>query len=189
MRSIIPACICLALASTQLAHAAALAEGDFAVTERGPHYNVWKRTAQEQLPDGRIRNRMHSYTELCTGLYYTDEAGQLRESQPVFELLPGAAVARKTQIQAILAANFNSAGAIDLLLPNGVRLTGHCLGLSYYDRALNKNVLIAEVRDSIGEQVAENSIIYRSAFTDIRADALAQISRSGFSHTVILREN
>src|SRR2546425_331070 len=120
MRSTIPACLCLALASTQLAHGApAVVETEFAVTERGPHHNVSSRTVQEQLPDGRTRNRIHAYTELCTGLYYADETGQLRESQPVFELLPGAAVARKTQIQAILAANFNSPGAIDLLLPNG----------------------------------------------------------------------
>src|SRR5438477_5340445 len=134
----------VALASVQLIHSAPV-ELAPTIVEIGPHHRVWERSIDQVLPDGSVLQDKTGFTELCTGLYYTDETGQLRESQPVFELLPGAAVARKTQIQAILAANFNSAGAIDLLLPNRVRLTGHCLGLSYYDRAVNTNVLIAEV--------------------------------------------
>jgi len=163
-------------------------ERELKILDRGLHDRVWQLPGPVQDRNGRAR-RPETFTEVSTGMHYVDEFGRLAEAEELFELIDGKAVARRGQIQVSLAANLNTAGAIDIAMPGGVRLTGHCLGLSYYDRALNKNVLIAEVRDTIGEQIAPNCIIYRSAFTDVKADVAVIVTRAGLSHTVVLREN
>src|SRR5262245_50687038 len=59
----------------------------FAIAEMGPNHSVWIRTDSQQLPDGTIRQRKHSVTELCSGLnYWSQEQNAWLPSQDVIEI-------------------------------------------------------------------------------------------------------
>ena len=125
------------------------------VVELGPHHRVWHYITEEVYESGEVVTVPHSYTELTTGMHYL-EAGAWRESSATFEIFDKGAVARKMQHQLILAPNPNTADAVDLLTPDSQRLVSHVLGLSYYDAASGKSVMIAELKDSQGELLADN---------------------------------
>lgn len=159
----------------------------FAVAERGAHHRVWERMTYEQSPSGRLVPKPRRYAELATGLHYWEE-GQWKESQELIEGYPGGAVARHGQHKVIFANNLNTAGAIDMEMPDGRRLQSHVLGLAYFDSASGKSVLIAEVKDCQGKILSPNQVLYEDAFTDVRADVRYTYTRAGFEQDVILRE-
>lgn len=51
-----------------------------------------------------------------------------------------------------------------------------------------KNVLIAELTNSVGEIHGDNVVIYPNAFTDFQADLRYTYTREGFEQDVLLRE-
>src|SRR6267142_4321584 len=157
------------------------------ITERGPHHRVWSRVTQETNQLGRVTSRTNSYTELATGMYYWQD-GQWKETLEKIEAFPDGAVAQNGSHKVIFAININSAGAIDMALPDGKRLRSHVLGLSYFDAATGKSVLIAELKDSSGSILQPNQVIYSDAFTDLHADVRYTYRRSGLEQDVILRE-
>lgn len=162
--------------------------GEPRITERGPHHRVIERMVSELQPDGTFKERKSSYTELATGLHYQNEQGEWLESKEEIEIFNGAAVARQGQHQVIFAANLNSSGAIDLLAADGQRFRSHVLGLVYTDYASGKSVMIAEIKDSIGELTAPNQVTYPDAFEgDAVADVRFSYSRAGFEQDIILR--
>ena len=164
-----------------------LATSDPTVAELGPHHRVWQRTSQFRTSSGKIVTRTNSYVELATGLHYQKD-GQWLESKEAIDLFEGGAIARQGQHQVIFAPNINTAGAIDLLTPDGKRFRSHILGLAYTDAATGKAAMIAEIKDSIGQLVAPNQIIYPDAFTDLKADIRYTYTKAGFEQDVILRE-
>ncbi len=158
------------------------------VVERGPHHRVWERTITEKLRNGKTVERKSSFTELANGLHHLKD-GQWVESREEIEVFPGGAIARSTAHQVIWSQNINTAGAIDLLTPDGKRFRSHIIGLAYIDAATGKSEMIAEIKDSIGELVGSNQVIYRDAFTDFRADVRYTHTRAEFEQDIILREN
>ncbi len=56
--------------------------GSYAVVEHGANYRVWQKTTVENGT-----NRVHRYTELATGMYYTNSLGQWAESKEIIENL------------------------------------------------------------------------------------------------------
>ena len=158
---------------------------DYAVVERGPNHRVWQRTTYETTPDGKQTPHIHAYTELATGLHYL-EKGQWVESKEEIEILPnGTAVTRHGQHTVVFPGNI--ADGIELVTPDGKHLKSRPLGLSYADG--NKTVLIAELKDSIGELVGPNQVIYPDAFTDFKADIRYTYTKAGFEQDIILRES
>jgi hypothetical protein len=157
------------------------------VAERGPHHRVIERTVQELQPDGTLKERKSSYTELATGLHYLKD-GQWVESREEIEIFNGAAVARQGQHQVIFAANLNSPGAIDLLAADGQRFRSHVLGLIYTDYASGRSVMIAEIKDSIGELTSPNQVTYPDAFDGACiVDVRYIYTKGGFEQDIILR--
>ena len=73
------------------------------------------------------------------------------------------------------------------MTPDGKHLKSRPLGLSYEDGA--KSVLIAELKDSIGQVVGANQVIYPDAFTDFKADIRYTYTKAGFEQDIILRES
>jgi len=157
------------------------------VADRGAHHRVWQRILERVGPDGKAIKQTNSYVELATGLHYQKD-GQWLESKEEIELFEGGAVARHGQHQVIFTANINTAGTIDLVSVDGKRFRSHILGLAYTDTATGNAAMIAEVKDSIGQLVAPNQIIYFDAFTDFKADIQYTYTKSGFEQDVILRQ-
>jgi hypothetical protein len=108
------------------------AEPSYQVVEHGPFYRVWSRTVQEtNATTGKVQSREQRYMELANCLNYW-ENGEWKDSQDLIELAPdGAAIAQHGQVKVIFSPNLNTAGAIDLLSPQGKRFRSHILGLYY----------------------------------------------------------
>src|SRR5207247_3098935 len=158
-----------------------------AVVEVGPHHRVWQNVSAGE----HGQTITNSYTELATGMNYLDPAtGQYTESQATFEITSkGYAVASKGQHQAILAPNINSGGSVDLRMPDGSRLLSNPMGLSFYDRSNGTNVLVAEVKDCIGQFIAPNVILYDDAFTDIKGAVRYTYTKAGFEQDVLIYDS
>ena len=121
MNSKLCAWIALCASAATLAAQRSELPGEVKVIERGPHHRVIERMISEPQPDGTVRERLSSYTELATGLHYLGEKGDWHESREEIEIFNGAAVARQGPHSVIFAAQLNSPGAIDLLAPDGKR--------------------------------------------------------------------
>ncbi len=166
-----------------------LSEVDYSVIERGPHHRIMQRTTVETNKAGVVSTRVNSYTELATGLHYLAEDGQWAESREEIEILPkdAGAVARQGQHKVIFPPDIYD-GAIQMYLPDGQCLRSRVLGLSYYDTASGKSVLIAETTNSVGELHGSNVVIYPEFLTDFRASLRLTYTKSGFEQDIILLE-
>ena len=159
----------------------------YQVVSAGPHERVW----QSVTLDADGNTNVNSYTELATGLnFWNPSTGQWEESKEQFQIAKdGSAIATNGQHQVILAADINSGGSVDLLTPDGQRLLSNPMGLSYFDTASGKNVLIAEVTNCVGEQVSPNVVLYVNAFDTLKGAIRYTYTRDGFEQDVILYEN
>ena len=161
--------------------------GPAAIIDRGPHHAVHAWETEHQWPDGSMTTMPHRVTEMASGMHYLKD-GQWTLSKEIIEIFQDGAIARQGQHQVIFAPNINSEGAIDLLASDGVRFRSHILGLAYLDTVSGQSVLIATLKDSIGEVIG-NQVIYRDAFNaPIHADVRYTYTRAGFEQDVILHE-
>jgi hypothetical protein len=62
-------------------------------------------------------------------------------------------------------------------------------GLAYFDSSTGESVLLAEVKESEGQLVGDNVVVYPDAFTDLSADIRYTYTRSGFEQDVVFRNN
>jgi len=161
----------LYLVASPILYAAPNAEP--AVLERGAHHKVI------QSESGA------TYTAMADGMHYQSD-GQWAESREEIELFQDGAIARQGPHKTVFAPNLKTAGAIELLTPDGKRFRSHILGLVYFDSASGNSTLIAEIKDSIGQLVAPNRVVYADAFTDIQADVQFTYRRGSFEQDVVL---
>jgi len=152
--------------------------------EKGFDYRIWERLI---LAPGEDRLMKTGYTELETGMHFL-EGDQWRESEAIIEITPTGAAALKGNHKVHFRANLNAPGAVDLVMRDGQRLTSHILGLSYFDAATGKSVLIAELKDSVGVLTEPNVLVYPDAFTDLKADVRYIYTKAGLEQDVIFRE-
>ena len=111
------------------------------------------------------------------------------EGSEEIALVNGHAVAARTQHRAIFLPNLNApAPPIDVSLPDGKRLRSQVVGLAYTEADTGKSVFISELKDSVGQLVGPNQLIYRDAFESINADVQYTINRAFFEQDIILRE-
>ncbi len=158
---------------------------DAVVIERGLHHRLWRQTETVPLPDGRTFERASSYTELAHGMHYEQE-GRLLESREVLELFQDGAIGRQTQAKVVFAPNIATPGAVDIETPDGKRLQCHVLGLGLYDEANQASLLLAGIKDSVGQLHAPNVLVYPDAFDDVSATLRYTYRRDGISQDVLL---
>jgi hypothetical protein len=161
-------------------------DGRYVVSERGPDYRVWQKIIQTVDKQGNLTSQAKpAYIELTTGMHYQNN-GQWMESKEEIQILPnGTAAATQGQHRAYFPSDIYQ-GVIKLVTPDGKLFISRPLGLSYFDGT--NSVLIAELKDSVGELVGSNQVIYPDAFTDFRADLCYTYAKSGFEQDIILRE-
>src|ERR1039458_2311888 len=159
----------------------------YAVVDRGANHRVWQRTTYETRPDGKQIPHIHQYTELATGLnFWGSNTKQWVESKEQIDILPnGTAAAIQGQHQAYFPGNIYQ-GVIELVTPDGKRLRSRPLGLSYDDGS--HTVLIAELKDSVGQLVGPNQAIYPDALADFGLYLGYTYTKAGFEQDIILRE-
>src|SRR5260221_1468914 len=141
------------------------------IVERGADYRVVQAVSSELDADGVSVTRTNIYTELSTGIHYLKD-GQWLETQEQIQVAPDGSAAYAVQgpHQVTFSANINSVPAITLLTADAKNFQSRILGISYYDAASGKSVLIAETKDAIGQVLLPNQVIYPDAITDFRCD-------------------
>jgi hypothetical protein len=175
------ACGVLLIALAVTSFTSLAVEAPLTVLERGFHHRVI------QNESGGI------YTELANGLCYTnaaDAAGQWLDSEELFEIVDGAAVARRGQHKVTLAANINSERAVELTTVDGARFVSRISGLSYFDAASGANILVGQVQDSIGILHPPNQVIYPAALVGqgFTADVRYTWRKDSFEQDIIIHE-
>ena len=146
------------------------------VSERGPHHRVWQSIELEPNPLGKPVARTKSYVELETGMHAW-HGGQWVEASADVELTADGAAATNAAHQVFFAANVNTTPAVVLITPEGKRLSSRIFGLSYFDAATGKAVLLAEIKDSIGLLLGSNRVVYTNAFDDVDAEVEYLVQR------------
>jgi hypothetical protein len=167
-----------------------VAQTPYAVTTRDGSQKLWSKTSWESnLLTGEITLKTNSYVELTpTSAHFV--SGQWVESSDQIQITSFGAHATNSQHKVEFLGNINTAGSIRLRLPEGDKsLVSTPIGLSYFDTESGKSVLIAEVKDAIGQLLPSgNQVLYPNAFTDISADALYINAASGFEQLIVLRD-
>ena len=98
-------------------------------------------------------------------------------------------MAAKTQHKLTFLPNLNDREPpIDLFLPDGRRLRSQVVGLAYTERDTGKSVFISELKDSVGQVIGRNQVVYPDAFESIKADVRYTVTPSYFEQDIILRE-
>jgi hypothetical protein len=157
------------------------AQNGYAVTDRGANYRVMSKTTVENGT-----NRVQQYTELATGLNYTNSYGQWTESQEQISILPdGTATATNGQHQVYFPADIYD-GVLEVVTPDGRHLQSRPLGVSYDDAS--NTMFIATLTNSIGVLTASNQVTYPNAFTDFKADLVCTYRRGGFECDLVFRQ-
>lgn len=163
-------------------------EQAFTISERGPHHKTWERVEYEPGLGGKLIPRRRIYHELATGMHYRN-GDQWVESEEKIEILPNnaGAAASKGQHKAIFPPEIKS-GVIELNTPENQWLRSRVWGLAYFDSATGESVLLAEIKESEGQLVGDNIVVYPDAFTDFHADLRYTYTKGGFEQDVVLRE-
>ena len=124
-------------------------------------------------------------------MHYADPiTGQWQESQEKFDLTrDGYAIARSGPAQVIVSPVANdSAGTVDYLASDGRRFRSTLLGISISDRVTGTNLMLAEVTNSIGKQIAPNEVLFPDCFAGLSADVRLTYLKGEFHQDVILKQ-
>lgn len=158
------------------------------VGERGPNWQTVTNLVPVANETDGWQYQTNTYVHLEPGLNYRNAQGEWVEAKAEFELLTQGAVARQGQHQVTLPANLNGNQPVSLVQPDGQVLTSRPHGLAYYDTATGEAVLLAEIKDCQGYQIAPNQILYTDAFDDIQADVRYTYTKGGFEQDIVLKQ-
>ncbi len=162
---------------------------DFQVTEKGSDYQVRERVVVVTDEQGRTREEVRSLVELGSNLNYWDPTlGDWARAEAVIEPTRGGAIARKGAQQVKFPRRLNSRGGVQIRNPDGQELQANVLGLVYRHERSGRQVSIARVKQSQGELLPPNQVLYRDAFDGVQADVLYEYRLLGVVQDVILRE-
>ena len=154
----------------------------YTVTGRGADYKVLQKTTVENGT-----NRIHQYTELATGLNYTNASGQWVESKEQITILPqGGAAATQGRHKVYFPSDIHN-GVLEVVTPDGKHLRSRPLGVSYDDGS--HSVWIAKLKHCTGYLVSSNKVLYPDAFTGVKADLICTYRRGGFESDLVFRQN
>jgi hypothetical protein len=164
---------------------AAATVGDPVIVERGANYRIVQTVTSLPQEDGSTLFQTNLYTELANGMNYLDANGQWAETKEEIEIINGLGVARQGPHTVIFNANINVAGGIDLTASDGKRFVSHPMGIAFSDSANGKSAMIAEVKDSDGQVVGANVVVYPDAFTDFNGSLRYTYTALGLEQDVL----
>jgi len=164
--------------------------GNYVVTDLGPHHQIWQQVIAQTNDSGEVTYQTNSFTEMATGMHHLVN-GQWVDSSEAIQITAEGGVANNCLHQVAFIANINTTGAVDVTMPDGNHLKSHILGLSYLDPTTGQYVLIASLKDSIGQVVGagSNQVVYADAFNGgFKADVVYRNTKAGFEQNIVVRE-
>jgi hypothetical protein len=135
-------------------------------------------------------NRIHRFVAVGSGLNYLDDSGQFQSSKDLIELMPdGSAAALHAPLKVRFSPNINTGGSISISTKSNRVFTTDILGLYWYDPVSGNRSLLSLIKDSAGELLPPNQIVYRSAFASIKGSVRFTCTRAALECDVILEQN
>ncbi len=110
-------------------------------------------------------------------------------SQDLFEIVEGGATAVHGPTKVFIAATVASPVLVDLTSAGGVRLLSRPVGLFLHSPASGKTMQVGKVKDSVGELLPPNQILFKDCFDGVIADLRFTYTKGAFESDVILRED
>src|SRR6266545_4295967 len=192
MKTIFSLVAATALCSQSLSAQLSLPLGTTAPTavETGPHHRVVQTVKVELDELGQRVQTTNSYVAIGTGMnVWSETEGKWVPASDEIELVNGGAIAARTQAKVFFLPNLNDLQPpINLYLPDGRPLRSQIVGLAYTERDTGKSVFISELKDSVGQVIGRNQVVYPDAFESIKADVRYSVNQCFFEQDVILRE-
>jgi hypothetical protein len=160
------------------------------VVERGPHHAVVERISPYINELGEFAAVTNQFVQLENGLNYWDtEKKAWLEAREEIELVPGGAVARYLQQQAVFSRDANDPkGALSLIVQGHYELRSSILALRYVDAATGKDAIVAMAKNGVGELLVPNQVVYRDVLDGVSADLLFTVRRGSIESDLVLRE-
>ncbi len=150
--------------------------------DAGPHHRTWQNVKIQLNERGKQVATTNSYVEIATGMnVWSETEGKWIAASDEIELVKGGAVAARTQQKVAFLPNLNDGQPpISLFLPDGRPLRSKITGLAYTERDTGKSVFISELKDSVGQVIGRNQVLYPDAFESIKADVRYTVTPSFF---------
>jgi hypothetical protein len=161
------------------------ADTPYSEIHRDANSRVWVRTNIETTSSGQVVTNVQKYTELATGMHYTNSTGEWIESKEQIDILPqGGAAATQGRHQVYFPSDIYD-GVLEVVTADGRHLRSRPLGVSYDDGS--NTVWIGTLKHSTGLLVGSNEVVYPDAFEGLNADLVCKYRRSGFESDLVLR--
>ena len=158
----------------------------FVIQERDANSKTWVKTNEL----GEVTS---SFVELATGgSRINPKDGTWTNADATIQIvqgIEGGAVAQNGRHRLILSADANSQNAtVDVEMPDGQRIQLQTIGIALTSLDNSQSMFIGEVKQSVGQQVDANTVIYPDAFAPIKASLRVRNTLDGFESDVILEE-
>src|SRR5437867_1916620 len=158
--------------------------------DAGPHHRTWQTVKVEVDKHSQPATTTSSYVELAIGMnVWSETECKWVAASDEIDLVNGGAVAARTQHKVIFLPNLNDRQPpIDLYLPDGRPLRSQIVGLAYTERDTGRSAFISELKDSVGQVVGRNQVVYPDAFKSLKADVRYTVTQCFFEQDLIIRE-
>ena len=172
-----------------LALSSGLAQADtrpFVIRDRDANSITWIQTNEL----GQVTS---SFVELATGgSRINPKDGTWTNADATIQIVQGpegGAVAQKGRHRLSLSADANSQNAtVDVEMPGGQRIQLQTIGIALTSLDNSRSMFIGEVKQSVGQQVDANTVIYPDAFAPIKGSLRLKNTLAGLESDVILEE-
>ena len=163
---------------------------DYAVVARAANSRSWGAITVRTNDAGQVITATNrSYTEIAANISFQDAAGNWSDSEGGLVIVADGARSGKSPLRVHFDGDGNAdGGAVRMTAPDGKVFVSKVFGISYYDPALDTNVLIATLKSTQGSLVGTNHILYQNAFDGLNADLWYTYSISGLDQDVVLHD-
>ena len=158
------------------------------IVERGPHHQTVEYVESHTNRTAGLVTKTNRVTTLKTGMN-RQVNGEWIESIPELKAVAGGARASGGAHEVFFKSDAAAAAVVQITLPGGARLSGHVLGLYYYDAASGQSVRLATIKSSSGEILPDNEVVYRDCFDGLTADLKYRYEAGRLEQDVVIREN
>ena len=159
-----------------------------AIIDRGPDHQRWQAVTSIEDNAGGLTATTNQWIEIASGLNRWDSAGgQWVNSKAEFRALAGRFVVQEASFQLSLGETPVAKNAVDMVLPDGGRISSHVFAVQLWDAAGNQGLTIATPKDVVGKLAAPNRVVYESAFDGIDADLEYVVGLDGVHQNVVIR--
>ena len=158
----------------------------YVCVQRGPDSRIWQSASFLTNSEGDVTTNWQSYTEIGTGMCYTNAAGEWIDTVEQVVSVPGGAAALQGRHR--VEWGLTSTTPVTITAPDGKVLSCSVFGLAYYDQASGSNAAIGTLQESEGAIVAPNGVLFTNSFSNVNADILYTYTKAGLSQDIVLRQ-